>query len=448
MSKSPPPLAANPRALSLVWLAIALTVPAMVLRFTGFHPVDSPITGLLVFGTCVVAAAFLLTWAAETAEQDMGSGLAVVFLALVTVLPEYTVDVYLSWRGGTDPEYQGLALANMTGANRLLIGMGWPIVALLVWYREGRAGIHLRRERSGDVVYLLAATLYSALIPLKGSLAWYDAVVLALIYAAYVRSSKGDAGEEHDIASLVGPPRVMAAWDRTRRLRTTTALFVGAAAAILASSEPFSESLVRTGEKIGVDKYLLIQWLAPLASEAPEFVVVVLLTMRGRSEMGLAAFISSKVNQWTLLVGGVPVAFGLSRLYHGHGWAAAMAIDGRQVEELWLTVTQGLYAIATIADLYFSLRQALVILALFLVQFGGSLLIESGLGRGMGIGHAQLAVFHNGLSVLYAVLALWTIGRQSRHLVQRLGDVRHGVPAPAGGPIEQGGAGGPDESDA
>ena len=448
MSKSPPPLAANPRSLSLVWLAIALTIPAMALRVTGFHPVDSPITGLLVFGTCVVAAAFLLTWAAETAEQDMGSGLAVIFLALVTVLPEYAVDIYLSWRGGTDVEYQGLALANMTGANRLLIGLGWPTVALLVWYREGRKNIRLRRERSGDVVYLLAATLYSAIIPLKGSLAWYDAVVLTLVYAAYVRSSKGDAGEEHDISTLVGPPRVMAAWDRSLRLRTTTALFVGAAAAILASSEPFSESLVRTGAKIGVDKYLLIQWLAPLASEAPEFVVVVLLTMRGRSEMGLAAFISSKVNQWTLLVGGVPIAFGLSRLWHGHGGFAAMSIDGRQVEELWLTITQGLYAVATISDLDFSLRQALVILGLFLAQFLGSLLIESGLGRGMGIGHEHLVAFHNGVSVMYAGLALWTFGRQRRHFFQRVRDVRHGVPATTGGPIDTGGAGGPDESDA
>ena len=448
MKKAPPPLAGNPRAMSLVWIAIALTIPALVLRVTGFHPHDSPIVGLSVFGLCVVAAAFLLTWAAETAEQDMGSGLAIVFLALVTVLPEYAVDVYLSWKAGDDPKYQGLALANMTGANRLLIGTGWPAVALLVWYREGRKSIHLRRERSGDVIWLLAATLYSALIPWKGSLAWYDAVVLTLIYVAYVRSSKGDVGEHPEPEELVGPPRVMAAWERTRRIRATTALFAFAGLAILAAAEPFSESLIESGLKMGVDKYLLIQWLAPLASESPEFVVVILLVLRGRSEMGLGAFISSKVNQWTLLVGGVPIAFGISRMAHGHGWSPAMAIDGRQVEELWLTVTQGLYAVATIADLNFSLRQALVILGLFLVQLVGSLLLESGLGRGMGIGHEQLAVFHNGLSVLYAILALERFVNQRRDLVQRFRDVRTGGTFPVVAAPERGGAGSPDESDA
>ena len=74
----------------------------------------------------------------------------------------------------------------MTGANRLLIGVGWPVVALTVWYREGRTSIELRRERSGDVVWLLAATLYSAIIPLKGTLAWFDALILFAIYAIYV----------------------------------------------------------------------------------------------------------------------------------------------------------------------------------------------------------------------------------------------------------------------
>ena len=35
---------------------------------------------------------------------------------------------------------------------------------------------------------------------------------------------------------------------------------------ILASAEPFSEGLVETGKRWGVDEFLLVQWLAPLAS--------------------------------------------------------------------------------------------------------------------------------------------------------------------------------------
>lgn len=439
MNKNPAAVGVvNPRAaMSLLWTMVALTLPGIVLKLTGFHPESHPLIGLSVFGLTIVAAAFLLTWAAEVAEIDIGSGLAVVFLALVTVLPEYAVDIYLAWEAGTDPHYQGLALANMTGANRLLIGIGWPVVALMVWYRENRPGVVLMRRRSGDIVWLLAATIYSLAIPLKGDVAWYDAVVLFGIYAVYVI---GSGGHEHGESVLVGPPRVMGAWPRTGRRRATTMLFVWSAGAILASAEPFSESLIAAGAALQVDRYFLIQWLAPLASEAPEFVVVILLTMRGRSEMGLAAFLSSKVNQWTLLVGAVPLAFGLSRLVQGHGYAPAMAVDAHQTAELWLTATQGLYAVAAIADLHFGLGQALVILGLFLAQFVGSLLLKA-------LGHeAWITPFHNGVSVLYALLALERFVSQWGHLKDRIRDARAPATAePSGAAIVEKT---PDESDA
>ncbi|MCC7136979.1 MAG: hypothetical protein IT460_00955 [Planctomycetes bacterium] len=441
-----PPGTGNPRSLSLLYVALAATVPALVLRVTGFHPADAPLTGLGIYGMCVVAAAFVLTWAAEVAELEIGSGLAVVFLALVTVLPEYAVDVYLAWTAGHDPAYEHLALANMTGANQLLIGAGWPVVALVVWYRSGAKGIRLRRERSGDVVWLGAATVYSLLLPLKGSVCWYDALVLFAMYFFYVRSTSGDDGGAHDESELVGPPRVMVGWDRSKRRRWVALLFVWAAGAILASSEPFSESLISAGRALRVNDVLLIKWLAPLASEAPEFVVVVLLTLRGRAEMGLGAFISSKVNQWTLLVGGVPVAFSISKAVHGAGFVGCLGLSSHMEAELWLTAAQGAYAVATIADLDFSLRQALTILGLFLVQFVVTLLMGTGMLAGLGVQPEHEVVFHEAFAALYGVLALERFVAQRRHLAQRLHDVRHGVPAVA--PVDTGERHTPDEQDA
>ena len=52
-----------------------------------------------------------------------------------------------------------------------------------------------------------------------------------------------------------------------------------------------------------------MQWLAPLASEAPEFVIAILFAARGKGTAAIAMLISSKVNQWTLLVGSLPVAY-------------------------------------------------------------------------------------------------------------------------------------------
>ncbi|MFO0933071.1 MAG: hypothetical protein U1E39_10225 [Planctomycetota bacterium] len=440
------PRAGNPRALSLLYLAIFATLPGLAMTLSGFHPASAPMLGLMVYGACVVAAAFVLTWAAEVAEGEIGSGLAVVFLALVTVLPEYAVDATLAWKAGYIAEYQHKALANMTGANQLLIGAGWPVVALIVWYRQGARGIALRRQRSGDVVWLLIATLYSLLLPLKRGVCWYDALVLFGIYAMYVKTSAGDDDAEHDVSTLVGPPRVMVTWPRARRRRWIVVLFVWAAGAILASAEPFAESLIEAGHKLHVDDVLLIKWLAPLASEAPEFVVVILLTLRGRAEMGMGAFISSKVNQWTLLVGGVPVAFCISSAVHGSGFGGCLPLDGHMQAELWLTAAQGLYAVATIADLNFSLGQALTILGLFLVQFVVTLLLSTGLLRGLGFGPEHEQPFHLACAVAYGVLALERFVHQRHHLLARWRDVRHGVPEDAGPKVGERHA--PDEHDA
>ena len=67
----------------------------------------------------------MLSWAAEVAQLDIPQALALALLALIAVLPEYAVDMYFAWMAGKNPSYTAFATANMTGANRLLIGVGW-----------------------------------------------------------------------------------------------------------------------------------------------------------------------------------------------------------------------------------------------------------------------------------------------------------------------------------
>ncbi|MCJ7831873.1 MAG: sodium:proton exchanger, partial [Actinobacteria bacterium] len=136
-----------------VLLAVAVTIPALTIRFT--HPeLPHPVEALL-FGLAIVGAAFLLSWAAEVAQMDISAGLAIAILALIAVLPEYAVDFVFAWKGGAAyeaaqaagipgcPPLPGggtespcsLALANMTGANRLLIGIGWSMVVFIAFLR-------------------------------------------------------------------------------------------------------------------------------------------------------------------------------------------------------------------------------------------------------------------------------------------------------------------------
>src|SRR6266436_4846566 len=102
-------------------------------RLAGVPLVSGPAAALSLaaFGTAVVAASFLLAWAAEAARLDIAGPLAIAILAVIAVLPEYAVDLYFSYTAGHNPGYVQYAAANMTGSNRLLLGLGWPVVTLL-----------------------------------------------------------------------------------------------------------------------------------------------------------------------------------------------------------------------------------------------------------------------------------------------------------------------------
>jgi hypothetical protein len=140
-------------------------------------------------------------------------------------------------------------------------------------------------------------------------------------------------------------------------------LFLWAAAVIVISAEPFASSLISTGTELGIDKFLLVQWVAPLASESPEFIVAILFAVHGKGADAIGTLISSKVNQWTLLVGSLPIA------YLAGGGATALTLDPRQVEEFLLTATQTLLGVAALLTLRFPRWLAFTLLGLFAVQY-------------------------------------------------------------------------------
>jgi cation:H+ antiporter len=140
-------------------------------------------------------------------------------------------------------------------------------------------------------------------------------------------------------------------------------MFVASGAVILLCAKPFADNLVAAGTQLGVDRFLLVQWLAPLASEAPEFIIATIFASRGKGTAAIATLISSKVNQWTLLIGSLPLA----HLLGGGGFS--LALDSRQIDEVLLTATQTLMGVALILALRFHRGAAWALLGLFVVQF-------------------------------------------------------------------------------
>ncbi|OZM76606.1 sodium:proton exchanger [Pseudonocardia sp. MH-G8] len=357
-------------------LPVVAAVPGVVLRFSG-APVPAALA-VVVLGVAVVGAAFFLSWGTELIERDIGQGLALALLALIAVLPEYAVDVVFAWKAGQDPDtYAPLALANMTGANRLLIGIGWSLVVLAALAArrrrdpdarpEDRSAVRLEPVQTVEIAYLAVASLYALTFALRDTLNLLDTVILFGIFALYlvrVRGAEADEDEDEEVGELIGPAaRIAAGPTRTRRW-AGIGMLVFAGAVILAVAEAFADSLVEAGSELGVSEFLLVQWVAPLASETPEFIAVLILAWKLRGAAALGALISSKINQWTLLVGIIPAVFAVSA-----GSLRGLPIDPLQRQELFLTAGQSMFAVALVAAGALSRGGAYALLGLFLAQF-------------------------------------------------------------------------------
>jgi cation:H+ antiporter len=411
----------------MVVVALA-AIPGLVVRFGDYHLAHW--FEALLFGISVVSAAFMLAWAAEVIQLDISAGLALALLALIAVLPEYAVDFVFTRKAGNLYESTGscvtaagvenpchLALANMTGANQLLVGLGWSAVVLLAAWRVSRlrkrdeldplhGGIggdfELERSHSVEIAFLSLACVYGLTLPLRHSLGLFDAAVLVAIFVAYmVRIAKAPAEEPH----LVGPAQLIGTLSVARRRAAVAVLFVSAAAIIVACAEHFAEALVDTGKEVGVSEFLLVKWLAPLASEAPELLVALMFAWRLNTNSALGALVSSKVNQWTLLVGTLPIVFAISS-----GGTTGLPLDTTQRLELFVTGAQTLFAIAVLASRSISVREAYMLLGMFVVQF----VLQGAFQNNVDADHASRLI----VGIAYLVLAGALLSRQ-------LGSMRH-----------------------
>jgi cation:H+ antiporter len=315
-----------------------------------------------IFGFAVFAAATLLTWSSEVAETEISAGLALVALALVAVLPEYAVDLYFAISAPTNPEHAHLAIANMTGGNRLLVGLAWPVIFFIFWQKFGKKIMPIDRGNAMGILFLGAATLYSFSIPLRGNLSLIDTVVMFSLFAAYLYITSKSPPEE--TGEFLGPARAIGSLSRRPRRAMIIAIFIFSAGVIFAAAEPFATSLAASGTNLGVNHFVLVQWVAPLASESPEFLLAGLLALRGRYDAGMTILIASKVNQWTLLVGSLPLGYAISG-----GTFHPLSFDSRQSEEVFLTASQSLFAVAILVSLSVNRWEAIALAGLFLTQF-------------------------------------------------------------------------------
>jgi len=321
----------------------------------------------------IIGSALVIAWGAESAQFLVSQGFALTLLALIQTLPEFAVEGVIAWRAGQipTPENIGLATANFTGALRLLVGLGWPLiyfVAAIFNRKNGKVlkSINLDKEHSVELLGLFIPTLYMFIIVLKASLNLIDSAILIFLYLVYISILLHLPPKDSENIEETEPiPRYILGRKKWIRNSVIWSFFLAGALGIYLVAHPFLESMLGLSVVIGVPTFVFIQWVAPFLSEFPEKVSAFYWAKTvKKSPMALMNMISSGIAELTLLVALIPIIYCISR-----GGIYGIDFDFHHRVEILLTALQSLLGFLLLANMRFRAYEAVSLFVLFAIQF-------------------------------------------------------------------------------
>ncbi len=330
---------------------------------------------LALYSIAIVVGAMVIAWAAESSEFLVSEGLALVMVAWLQVFPEFMIEATIAWAQDVSN-----MLANFTGANRILVGVGWPLVFIAATAfnrkKHGKflSSIHLKKEHSAEVVFFLLATIYSIVIFMTEKLTIFDSVVMICIYLGYLFyvSKLPHLSRKHDKGNVGTIPKKIVSLKKSYVKPAILLMFLTGGLLIFFVADPFYESALFIASSIGISQFLFIQWVAPFLSEFPEKTSAFYWASKvKKAPMALMNLISSELTQLTLLLAMLPIVYSVST-----GTLAfiplSTAVAGTTFTirtELLLTIATSLYSSTFLLKLRFTWLEAASLLALWLVQF-------------------------------------------------------------------------------
>ena len=417
---------------AIVPAALLFSLPGLLVGFKLISP--PPAMTVLATAVSIIAVQSLL--AAAIWKSRSRSGIIVIALVVaIAVLPEYSVDAFLSWLGGSPnsqahPEF---ILAPTLGGSRMLLGVAWPLVigALLLKRRAG--GGNSRGIPGFELSLLLLATLYLFTIYFKGHLWLMDASVMLMLTAFYLWKvlSRKDA----DVGRLAGPNGAAPA-DYSRPFerngtRPSEAPHTGGpstygllailsfgAVVLIFVAQPFTQGLYQLARDYGVDSFTLFQGMVPFISKSPLIVLVVMLAWRNRGDFAGSILLNSHFAIIVFALALVPLG-GLMR-----GLTPSVSdvilLGDRQRMELLLTASQSLMAIVILARPNLSWKGASALAVPFAFEW---------LAHGLLTPEADLAMVQGAIVVTYLLSAAALLLTDKSRMTVLTGAVVPGVSA-------------------
>jgi cation:H+ antiporter len=312
----------------------------------------------------IVMAALVIAWGAESAQFLVSQAFALTLLAFIQTLPEFAVEGFIAWNAGKfpTPANIGLMTANFTGALRLLVGLGWPLIftttVVFNLRRQKRfslATINLEGEHAVELLGLLVGSIYAFVIVIKGTLTLLDTAILLILYGCYIAILiKLPPQNEEAIGDLEFVPRYILTRPPWYRNILIWGCFIVGGVGILLVAEPFLESALGLSIVLGVPAFMLIQWLAPFLSEFPEKISAFYWAKSiVKAPMALMNMVSSGIAELTLLISIIPIVYCISL-----GRIEAIPFDWAHRAEIMLTATQGILGVVLLSNMNFKWYEA------------------------------------------------------------------------------------------
>ena len=366
--ESTPSTTTNRVAVGFLYIVfVAATVAGIfVARLEG----AAPWTVAVASFTAVIAASLVLSWSGEAGEFLISQGFIVAMIALLQVLPEFMIEAVFAWRRDRDN-----MLANLTGSNRLLMGLGWPMIYVTAmtahWLKTRKllGPIVLEPKHAIEVWALVISSGYFVVILLRGSFVVLDGVVLFGMFLAYLILLWLMPPEEEGKEDLLAPSRFLIELPVRLCVGVILGLMLLSGATMVLIATPFVDSMRRVSAQLGIREFYFVQWVAPFLTEFPEKVTAFYWAKRvTTAPIALLNMVSSKVNQWTLLASMIPIVYAASLAWSGQP-IEAVVLTPEHKAELWLSLAMTMYGAACLLKRRFTGVNCAVLFGLWLVQF-------------------------------------------------------------------------------
>ncbi|MCL5963048.1 MAG: hypothetical protein M1411_01590 [Candidatus Thermoplasmatota archaeon] len=331
-------------------LAIVISIIAYYWPFYG-----------LIFSTASLAIG------TELIEEHVPHGIALAILSFVEMLPELGVELSIVMMAVFDPKFIIYISSNFTGANRILIGIGWPIIffVLCLKNRSFVREVELDNVIAVYAIFLLTVNVLYFYIVFFHELNIFIGVIMIFIFLIflYVQYRIKSNGRDYDEYMKI-TKKIRERGGNGMLYVLPVVLIVGGGILLYISADPFVTELMAISSVLGISTYYFIQWVAPFITEFPELSTAALWSKNGKGSTPLAALVSSQFEQWSVMIGVIPIVY---FIFDG-GHSFFIPLDNLQVTEVLLTVMQSLFSAVILLKMKIKQWEFIVIFVLWIAD--------------------------------------------------------------------------------